>query len=304
MKRILSVLSILCLLSVGFGCAPKEHSVVGYCFDTVITITAACSQEVLDGALALCQKYDTLFDRTDPDSEVWKLNHSLGAPTVVSEDTAFVLNLANEMYQKSGGAFDITVAPVTALWDFHSETPTPPNPETLKRAVSLVNGSCVEVSGTTVTLKEGVTIDLGGIAKGFVADRVKSYLLEQGCVSACINLGGNVLTIGGKPNGEAWRVGIRDPKGGPNDVVEVLSVTDRAVVTSGTYERCFSYEGTFYHHILNPETGMPVQRETASVTIVAESAAIADALSTACFVLDEQAAGMLARSYEAKIIYH
>lgn len=304
MKRILAVLLLLGCLGGCCACAPQERSVVGYYFDTVITVTASCPQEVLDGVLSICAELDTRFDRTDPNSEVWKLNHANGAPVAVSEDMRNVLLLAEEIHRMSDGAFDITIAPVTELWDFHSDTPDVPDAAQLRAAVERVDGSCVQIDGATVTLRDGVTIDLGGIAKGYIADRLKAYLMEQGVESACINLGGNILTIGTKPNGEPWRVGIRDPKGGPNDVIEVVSANDCAVVTSGTYERCFYHENVLYHHILDPKTGLPVRTETASVTVIGDSAAVADALSTACFVLDAEQAQRLAETYRVTLILH
>ncbi len=159
------------------------------------------------------------------------------------------------------------------------------------------------MDGNTVSLKNGAEIDLGGIAKGYIADKVAAYLKSQGVTSACINMGGNVVTIGEKPGGRPWTIGVRDPKGTPDQSEEVLSLKDASVVTSGTYERFFLLDGTRYHHLLNPETGMPVQNGLASVTIVGERSALCDALSTACFVLGEDASRPILDQYGVFAIF-
>ena len=152
-------------------------------------------------------------------------------------------------------------------------------------------------------MNNGAQIDLGGIAKGYIADRVAAYLREQGVTSACINMGGNVVTIGTKPDGGLWTVGIRDPKGTPDQSEEVLSLSDSAVVTSGNYERFFEIDGIRYHHILNPDTGMPVSNGLASVTIIGTRSDLCDALSTACFVLGEERSKPILEQFGVRAIF-
>ena len=149
----------------------------------------------------------------------------------------------------------------------------------------MVDYTQIKVEGNTVTLPEGMMIDLGGIAKGYIADELAAFLREQGVTSADLNLGGNVITIGRKPDGTAWRIGVQNPHGSRDESILILNLVDATVVTSGNYERYFELDGVRYHHILDPETGYPVSNGLASVSIITQSSMYADALSTACYVL-------------------
>ncbi len=304
MKRILPVLLLLLLLP---GCrnaaTQKPHSAVGYACDTVITITAYAPQEAVDATLKICTDYDRVFSKTAEGSDIWNLNHANGAPVEVQPETADLLRLAVEIGEASGGAFDVTIAPASALWDFRSETPVLPDADVLRAAAARVDYRNILIEGNTVTLKNGAELDLGAIAKGYIADRVAEYLRGEGVTAACINMGGNVVTIGSKPDGSAWTVGVRDPNGAPDQSKAVLELTDASAVTSGTYERGFDLNGVRYHHLLDPKTGWPVQNGLASVTIVGARSDICDALSTACFVLGEQNSRPLLERYGVRAIF-
>ena len=154
-----------------------------------------------------------------------------------------------------------------------------------------------------MTLHNGAQLDLGGIAKGYIADRVAEYLRDAGVTSACINMGGNVIALGTKLDGSLWTVGIRDPNGSPSDSAAVLELSDRAAVTSGIYERGFDLDGVRYHHLLDPNTGWPVQNGLASVTVIGEQSDLCDALSTACFVLGEENSRPLIARYGVRAIF-
>ncbi len=289
MKRFVLFSLVLLLLPL-FGCRTESpHSATGFACDTVVTVTAYAPQETVDAALSICTDYEKVLSKTVGGSDVWRMNHANGEPVTVDPETAAILSLAVEIGALSDGAFDVTVAPASALWDFTSEEPVLPDPDALRAACERIDYRNIVIEGNTVTLRNGAEIDLGGIAKGYIADRVAEYLRSQGVTSACINMGGNVVTIGTKPNGDPWTIGVRDPNGAPDESEEVLSVADGAVVTSGTYERGFTVDGVRYHHILDPETGMPVRSGLASVTIVGTRSDLCDALSTACFVLGEYA---------------
>jgi len=161
-----------------------------------------------------------------------------------------------------------------------------PDQKVLEEAVSHIDYKNIQVDGTTVTMKDPkCRIDLGGIAKGYIADRLKEYLEKEGIEHATINLGGNVLTIGTKPDGSDYKIGIQKPFAADGEVLEVLSVHDRSVVSSGDYERYFEKDGVIYHHILDPQSGWPVQNDLDQVTILSDSSADGDALSTTCYVL-------------------
>ena len=300
MKRLFALLLLLALL----GCrAETAHSAAGYACDTVVTVTAYAPQETVDATLRICSDYEKVLSKTVAGSDIDRLNRAGGAPVEVQPETAALLALAVEIGRESGGAFDVTVAPASALWDFRTDEPQLPDPDALSDACRSIDFRNIAIDGTAVTLKNGAEIDLGGIAKGYIADCVADYLRSQGVASACINMGGNVVTIGTKPDGTPWTVGIRDPNGTPEQSAEVLHPTDAAVVTSGTYERGFDLDGIRYHHILDPKTGMPVQNGLASVTIVGTRSALCDALSTACFVLGEEKSRPILSEYGVSAIF-
>ena len=302
MKR--KLLLILCCLLPLFGCASEiARSAAGFACDTVVTVTAYAPQEIVDGTLQVIADYESVLSRTVEGSDVWKLNHAEGAPVEVHPETAALLRLAVEIGEKSEGAFDATIAPASALWDFSADHPELPDPDALRAAITRVDYRNIVIDGNTVTLQNGAEIDLGGIAKGFIADRVAEYLHGQGVKSACINMGGNVVTIGTKPNGGLWTVGVRDPNGTPEQSEEVLELKDAAVVTSGNYERFFLKDGVRYHHILDPNTGMPVSNGLASVTIIGARSDLCDALSTACFVCGEKKSRALLDQYGVRAIF-
>jgi len=187
------------------------------------------------------------------------------------------------------GKIDITVAPLMDLWNFTEATDetAPPSSAEINALLEHVDYRLVELGeNNTVTLKDpDSAIDLGFIAKGFIADQIKEYLLSQGVTSALINLGGNVCAIGNKPDGTAYTVGIQQPFAPAGMTSDVVQVSNSSVVTSGTYERYFTYENIVYHHILDATTGYPVENELTGVTIICGSSTTADALSTTCFVL-------------------
>ena len=303
MKRwITGVLCLALLFSLGCGGQPAA-SAVGFACDTVVTVTAYAPQSVVDEAIRLTRSYERLLSKTVEGSDVWKLNHANGEPVAVDPETAALLRLAVEIGEASGGAFDVTIASVSALWDFSAETPAVPDASALADAVRTVDYRSIAIDGNTVTLHNGAQIDLGGIAKGYIADCVAAYLKQSGAAHACVNMGGNIVVFGGKPNGEAWTIGVRDPNGTAEQSEEVLSLSDGVLVTSGNYERYFILDGVRYHHILDPKTGMPVQNGLASVTILTDSSALADALSTACFVLGETNSAPLLERYGARAIF-
>ena len=264
---------------------PKQTE-VGYYLDTVITLTAYTSEpQLLKDALEECGRYEALLSRTVEGSDIWNINHAGGKPVEVSIDTIAVLAAAKEFSEKSGGAFDVTIAPASTLWDFKSEEPKLPDPEALARAAEKVDYTRIRIEGTAVTLPEGMMIDPGGIAKGYIADRVKAWLQNKGIKHAILSFGGNIVAIGTKPDGSDWRVGIQDIDGATGDYMMVSLNRGGSTVTSGIYERGFDLDGVRYHHLLDAETGWPVQNELASVTIFSDSSMEGDALSTAAFVL-------------------
>lgn len=295
-RRAGSFLSVAFLLFSGIwgGSSQKllaaEDSVsdTGFYLDTVITITAygTTDQSVIDDCFSLIGDYESMFSRTLEGSDIWNVNHSQGEPVTVSRETGELIDLALHYSELSNDAFDITLAPYSILWDFQNNPGNIPSETDLEEAGKHTGLSKLHVDGNLITLEdpEGA-IDLGGIAKGYIADRVKEQLLSEGIGSALINLGGNVLTVGTKPDGSVWKIGIRKPFADASELSAVVPVTDQSVVTSGTYERYFQVDDTIYHHILDPATGYPVENGLQSVSILSDSSADGDALSTTCFVM-------------------
>ena len=277
--------------------------------NTAVQITIYDSQDkaLLDDCLALCDKYELVFSRTNEKSELYKLNHrkdtsdkdpntdrqttpypvSGTADTWhISEDLASLLSEGLDITRESDGAFDIAIAPLTSLWDFTAEDPKVPDDAAIQKALPLCSSDGVTIDGQDITLpSDDIQFDVGAIAKGYIADRLKDFLVKKSVKSAIINLGGNVLCIGSKPDGTPFKIGIQKPFADRNETEAVMDITGKSVVSSGIYERCFKQGGKLYHHILNPKTGYPYDNSLISVTIISDQSVDGDALSTTCFAL-------------------
>lgn len=232
------------------------------------------------------QRLEHLFSRFLPDSDISRINRSAGIKCEkAGPETYEILSRALECSVISQGLFDITIGPLIDLWDY-KRIMEPPARNKIELVLPLVNYKDLKLDANKKTAALGISgqsVDLGGIAKGFSSDRFMEIFREYGVTSAFSNIGGNVSTLGSKPDGSPWRVGIRHPR--LNGLLGAVEVAGKAVVTSGDYERYFiDREGRRFHHILNPITGYPAESGLVSVSIVADSAMTADALSTAVFV--------------------
>ena len=301
----LSSFILLCFVMISLcGCSitPKEPlSKTGFHFDTVITITLYDSkgEELLNSCFEFCKEFENLVSRTIQDSEISKINHANGQPIEVSGTTIELLKKGIEFGELTDGAFDITIAPLMELWDIKNNPGNVPSEADITEVLSHVNYKNIVIEGNTVTLTDPkASIDLGGIAKGYMADQLKEFLLSEGVTSAIINLGGNVLTIGEKPDGNSFHIGIQKPFDKQNATITSVSVKDSSVVTSGSYERYFKVNDTIYHHILNTENGYPCDNGLHSVTILSEKSIDGDALGTACFALGLEEGQKLIESLE------
>ena len=287
-RRALAAMLAAALLTLS-GCTSKgaeKQSTVGFYLDTVITLTAYVSDaKVLEDALKECGEYEKRLSRTIESSDVWNLNHAEGQGVKVCQDTLTLLETAMRVSEMSKGAFDVTIAPVSTLWDFTSGAKVLPDADAIAEAAQKVDYTQIQIDGDTVTLPAGMMIDLGGIAKGYIADAVKAYLADRGVQSAILSFGGNIVAIGEKPDGSPWKVGIQDIDKPTGEYMLVAKNFGGSTVTSGIYERGFELDGTWYHHILDTGTGWPVQNELASVTIFSDSSMWGDALATAAFAL-------------------
>lgn len=289
---------ILCLVILGIflsmtGCekknAEKEIARQTLYFDTVISISFYADErgeEWMTHCMEMCEQYEKIFSRTREDSELYAVNHRVSDRIAVSPELLEVVQKGLEFYEISGGKFDITVAPLSDLWDFKSEDAKVPEQAEIEKALALVGADRVHVEGQELVFADQTTmIDLGALVKGYAADQIKAYLEEKGVTSGLINLGGNVLAIGKKPDGSLWKIGIQKPFASHQEMADTVQVDGQTVVSSGIYERCFEQDGRIYHHILDPKNGYPVENDIEGITIIGESSLVGDAFSTTCLLL-------------------
>lgn len=312
MKRIIAlILAVLALWAVT-GCVsssrPKDSiKITEVYFDTVITIEIWGTKDtsILEKCKEICAKYEQLFSSTISTSDVSQINNAKGAPVKVNPETAKLVQKGLDYSQLSGGTFDITIAPLSTLWDVKQNPGNIPSQEAIDEAKSHVNYKNVIVEGSTVTLTDPkAAIDLGGIAKGYIADKLKEYLSSKGVKHGLINLGGNIVSLGGKPEGGAFRIGIQKPFDEKNQAITSVDMRDESVVSSGIYERYFKKDGKIYHHLLEPVTGYPYDNNLLQVTIISEKSVDADALSTAAFGLGlEKGSALIKGQKDVKAIF-
>lgn len=307
-KQILKIISIIIIVGACFMCfflmynQKKATTYQGFYLNTVITLTFynAKDSSLQYECFALCEKYENLLSRTKEGSDIWNINHSRGKWVTVDPETYELLQTAYLYCSRTGGLVDLTIAPLMNLWNFtgtDSEKKPPANDE-LDKVLAHVDYRNLEFNNGSVRLKDpNAMLDLGFIAKGYIGDKIKEYLVSKNVRSAIINLGGNVVTIGEKPDGTPYTIGIMDPFN-QAETIDTVSVSNRCVITSGTYERAFLHEGVLYHHILNPVTGMPIDNGLVSVTILSDDAVTGDALSTTCLLLGKEKGLEFLKSFE------
>ena len=278
--------------------------------NTAVTVTIYDSNDkkLLTECMNLCDKYEKIFSRTASDSELYQLNHRELAPVEgtentyqVSDDLAKLISEGLDYSELSKGAFDIAIEPLTSLWDFTAEDPQVPKDSLIQAALPKCDyhNISIDKDKNEITLKtDDTAIELGAIAKGYIADRLKDYLISRNVKSAIINLGGNVLCIGEKTDNSAFKIGIQKPFADRSETIAVMDIKDKSVVSSGIYERCFEQNGTLYHHLLNPETGYPYDNGLIAVTIISDKSVDGDALSTICFALGLEDGMKLAESLD------
>lgn len=262
----------------------------GFYFDTIIQISIYGgnrnnNEKILEECFGLADELEKKLSLSIDESDISKINNNAPEFVNVSIDTISLLEKAIFYSELSDGIFDVTMGNVISMWDFTGEGKVP-DLEELKKKSSYANYKNIEINKDSVRLLEpDSSIDLGGIAKGYIADKMREFLMDKGIESAIINLGGNVDIIGTKPDGSDFNVGIQNPKSEESDAIVLMNAKDMSIVTSGTYQRYFEIDGIRYHHILDKKTGMPIQNGISSVTIITEHSVDADALSTVCFLL-------------------
>lgn len=297
------------LLSAAFlltGCsgapAQEPESATFFAMDTAMDFTVYGDAALLDEAETLIGSLEEQVSVTDEHSDIYAIDHT-GSGSL-SGNAAELMAQALELCRRTGGALDISVYPIVRAWGFTTGSYQVPDEETIQSLLPLVDYTQIQYDAATsvVTLPEGMEIDLGSVAKGYAGQLAAQMLREHGVQSALLNLGGNVQTVGAKPDGSPWQIGIKDPQG--EDAMMVLSVEDQAVVTSGGYERYFEQDGQTYWHIMDPSTGHPADSGLISVTIVGDEGVVCDGLSTALFVMGlEKAADLWAQSGDFEAVF-
>ena len=301
---LLLLLTTSCGQMGGSGAEPVMKD--GYYLDTVCTVTvyrmadaqggikdaADMTEEAeaaIDGAFDLCRDLESKISRTREDSDISRINNAGGDWVEVSEEVRELIQKGIDYSELSGGAFDITVGGLTEQWDFHAEEGEAklPDEEALAEAAKHVGYKSIEIDGSKVRLTDpAAKLDLGGIAKGYIGDRMTEALESRGVVSAVINLGGNVICVGGKTDTDDFVIGVETPFSDRTEIIGKINARDKTLVTSGVYERRIEVDGKTYHHILDTKTGWPVQTDLDAVTLTADKGRSGDidALSTICLI--------------------
>lgn len=279
---------VICLTSCGLfqENAAKKYTKTDFLLDTVVSVTVYEKDQtgIIDECLDAVRYYEKLFSRTDPESELYALNQR--GRMEVSDELLEVIKTALHYCELSGGRFDITMGEVSAMYGFSSPSPAKPSEKRIVSAMSHTGWEKIQIDGSTVILTDPeAVIDLGAIAKGYIADRLADMLRAAGVESAIIDLGGNILCVGSKPDGSDFKVGIQYPYGDSSTVIATANISGLSVVTSGVYQRYFQENGQVYHHILDPDNGYPVDNGLLSVSIISAKSLDCDALSTSVFAL-------------------
>ncbi len=288
MKRILIYL-ILLSFSLS-GCQNKEKIITAsnFMLNTVVVINIYDSEEesLTSESFKEIGRLEKILSADYDGGDLYNLNKGEGLQTKVAPELFYVLKESIKYSELSGGMFDASIGPLVSLWEIKDGTGNVPEDKKIEEALNLINYKEIELTEPyNVKLGKDMKVHLGAIAKGYIADCVKDMLMEKGVKSAIINLGGNVLLIGGKPDGGDFKVGIQNPYDSTGSYIGIVRVKDKSIVSSGSYERFFEKDGKTYHHILNPFTGFPADNELIQTTIISEKSLDGDALSTTAFLL-------------------
>lgn len=298
-----AMLSALLFLT---GCSaessPEPVQGTFFAMDTMMDFTIYGESGLIDQSESLIASLESLVSVTDANSELYAINQT-GSGTLTGKASS-LMEQALEICRRTDGALDLSIYPIVRAWGFTTGSYQVPDEAEIQALLPLVDYRKIQYDAATgtVTLPEGMEIDLGSVAKGYAGQLAAQMLREHGVQSALLNLGGNVQTVGTKPDGSPWQIGIKDPQG--EDAMMVLSVEDQAVVTSGGYERYFEQDGQTYWHIMDPSTGHPADSGLISVTIVGDEGVVCDGLSTALFVMGlEKAADLWAQSGDFEAVF-
>ncbi len=257
-----------------------------FVMDTIVDIKIVTknkdANEILDYAFKLMEDYENKFSFYNNKSQIWKFNNSIIDSLLIDDDLKEILSISKELYQKTNKHYDITIGALSEIWDFDNEV-LPTNKE-IEKAIQVTGFKKLKIQNNYLHKPDGMKINLGSLAKGYIVDKVVEYLKQQNVISGFVNAGGDMRIFG---RGKPFKIGIQHPRSESNEIIDVINVGNMSVVTSGDYERYFMKDGKRYHHIINPLTGYPSQNAI-SVTVISETALIADAYSTALFLLEPE----------------
>ena len=303
-KHFISAMLSALLFLTGCSAESSPEPVQGtfFAMDTMMDFTVYGESGLIDQSESLIASLESLVSVTDANSELYAINQT-GSGTLTGKASS-LMEQALEICRRTDGALDLSIYPIVRAWGFTTGSYQVPDEAEIQALLPLVDYRKIQYDAATgtVTLPEGMEIDLGSVAKGYAGQLAAQMLREHGVQSALLNLGGNVQTVGAKPDGSPWQIGIKDPQG--EDAMMVLSVEDQAVVTSGGYERYFEQDGQTYWHIMDPSTGHPADSGLISVTIVGDEGVVCDGLSTALFVMGlEKAADLWAQSGDFEAVF-
>lgn len=301
-KKILWILILCSFVSCGKETESRTEFVIG----TVCTITVPKnknSSRILDECFKKIKRLETVLSANDADSELSFVNQTAAEkPVTVSPELLYLIQTAKHCAQITDGAFEPAIGRLVKLWNIGFEHERVPAPSEIENALYDVSYKNIVITGNTVFFEnKNIQLDLGGIAKGYIADCIVAFLKEKNIQSAIINLGGNVYAMGKKFFTDAvWHIGLRKPYGTADSYNHIVKVTDTSVVTSGIYERYFEENGLRYHHILDVKTGYPVRNNLVSVSVICESSTYADALATAFLVMGYEKATQFIKNFTEK----
>lgn len=303
LKRYILILSCLFFLS---GCINGETAKIntepytkqGFLMGTYVSLSVYDDglEDSLEVAYAKIEELADKVSSNDQESEVDQINQQAGiSPVEVSKETYELISQAYDYSAEEDSGFELTIGVITSLWHIGFDDARKPAADEIDQALSLVNYQEVELNEDNHSVflkKEGMKLDLGAIAKGYITDQVVEVLIEQGVTCAIVDLGGNVYVLGNSPRDDQtnpWTVGLQDPNKSRNNTFGTISASNKSVVTSGIYERYLMVDGVNYHHIFNPDTGYPYDNDIAGVTIISETSIMGDALTTAVFSMGVEA---------------
>lgn len=289
----LSTLIVFTLLSIT-GCSKKTSSPISrseILMGTIIKVTIfdSSNEKVLDEVFNKIKELESTLSINTNGTLIDKINESAGvAPVKVDNDTYNLISKGIEYSNLSNGLFDISIGPLVKLWSIGLPEAKVPSKEEINEKLPLIDFNNIELNDTNKTVflkKSGMLLDLGGIAKGYTADKISNILSENNIKNALIDLGGNIYTHGTKITGDDWKVGIQDPFSERGEIIGSITTSNKSIVTSGIYERFIEKDGIKYHHILSPETGYPYDNDLAGITIISDKSIDGDALSTSVFAM-------------------